>query len=211
MRPDRFDGHLPAGTGLRALEVGGTPGQYLAYMHRRFGYTVTCLDYSPEGCLKARENFHLLGIDGEVVVGDLFDRDLVLEPYDVVYSLGLVEHFSDLETVVRHHLRFLRPGEPCCSELRTSEASTRSFLTAWHPKSSQHCEATSMDLSRWPRVELALALEVVYRGYLGGLSLAYLWRGGPSFAARFSGDSLRRQAWCLTITSGGCDASMAPR
>ena len=47
---DVFDAHVPSGANVRTLEVGGAPGQYLAYLHRTDGHRVACLDYSPLGC-----------------------------------------------------------------------------------------------------------------------------------------------------------------
>src|SRR5687767_9113313 len=57
---DVFDRWLPSDARLSAAEIGGAPGQYLAYLHRSFGYHVTCVDYSETGCAKTVENFELL-------------------------------------------------------------------------------------------------------------------------------------------------------
>ena len=64
-RLEVFDRFLPRDASLSAAEVGGAPGQHLAYLHRTFGYRVTCIDYSPTGCRKTLENFSLLGVPGE--------------------------------------------------------------------------------------------------------------------------------------------------
>lgn len=53
------------------------------------------LESSPVGCEAARRNFELLGVTGEVTYGDMFDEAIALPPMDVVYSLGLIEHFDD--------------------------------------------------------------------------------------------------------------------
>src|SRR5580765_4815670 len=73
-----FDKYLPENHNMNALEIGGAPGQYLAYMHRKFGYRISSLDYSETGCELTRENFKLLNIKGDVYFGDLFSDDLSL-------------------------------------------------------------------------------------------------------------------------------------
>lgn len=166
---DRFDAHLPATPGLRALEIGGAPGQYLVHLHRQFGYAVTCLDYSPLGCAKTRENFALLGVDGEVVEGDLFDDALELEPFDVVYSLGLVEHFGELEDVVARHLRFVKPGGILILGLPNFLGVNGWFMRRLAPEILAVCDLRSMELDRWSTFEDRLGLHVLFRGYLGGL------------------------------------------
>ena len=107
---DVFDRFMPRDASLTAAEVGGAPGQYLAYMHRSLGYRVTCIDYSAIGCQKTIENFHLLDIPGEVIHADLMAEGTNLPTFDVVYSLGLIEHFVDRMPIVERHVRLVRPG-----------------------------------------------------------------------------------------------------
>lgn len=165
---DCLDRHLPRGSRLRALEIGGAPGRYLAYLHRHFGYEVTCLDYSPEGCRMARENFQLLGIDAHVVQGDLFASDLHVEQHDVVLSLGLIEHFSSLESVIRAHLRFLRPGGTLLLGAPNLRGVNAVLLKRLAPEILDTCDSDAMDLRRWSTFEHELGLEPIFRGYLGG-------------------------------------------
>ena len=107
---DVFDRYLPADPSMTAAEIGGAPGQYLAYLHRSRGYQITCVDFSRSGCRKTRENFRLLGIDGSVIQADITDDVGALPTFDVGYSLGLIEHFADRTPVVGQHVRPIRPG-----------------------------------------------------------------------------------------------------
>ena len=95
---------------LTAAEIGGAPGQYLAYVHRSLGYRVTCVDFSATGCAKTVENFRLLGIPGDVIQADITTDAADLPAFDVVYSLGLIEHFADRRQIVENHARLVRPG-----------------------------------------------------------------------------------------------------
>lgn len=166
---DCVDRHLPDRPGLSVLEIGGAPGQYLAYLHRRFGYSCCCLDYSPLGCEKTRENFSLLGIPGTVHEQDLFDDRLDVPRHDVVYSLGLVEHFSDLEDVVSRHLRFVKPGGTLMLGAPNLLGINRWFLQRLAPEVLDVVDLRAMDLDNWRRFESALQLEPLFRGYVGGL------------------------------------------
>jgi len=104
-----FETYLPRGESLSALEIGGAPGGYLAFLHKTLGYDIAALDYSHVGCQKTAENFALLSINGRVYRGDFFNAAGELPRFDVVFSLGLIEHFVDLQEVVEAHLRYLKP------------------------------------------------------------------------------------------------------
>ena len=52
-----FDTYLPQQTGLNILEIGGAPGQFLAYFTKHFGYVPYAIDYSTTGCDKMRQAF----------------------------------------------------------------------------------------------------------------------------------------------------------
>ncbi len=67
-----FNKYFEFNQNLSIIEIGGSPGQFLAYMHRNFGYKVSCLDYSEIGCMKTEENFKLLNIPATIYQRDLF-------------------------------------------------------------------------------------------------------------------------------------------
>jgi SAM-dependent methyltransferase len=75
------------------------------------GCEVTLLDYTPSALKVARENFAREGLPApHVVLADARATGLQPESYDVVYSLGLLEHFDDPVPVLREMLRVLKPG-----------------------------------------------------------------------------------------------------
>lgn len=100
---------LRGGEGKTAIEVGCVPGNWLVYLHREFGYTVSGIDYSDKlDYVKANLKYH------EVAVGELYPADLFTfetpERFDVVFSSGFVEHFSDYNLVIRKHAELAKPG-----------------------------------------------------------------------------------------------------
>lgn len=84
--------------GKKILELGFGTGLTSAKL-AEFGADVTLIDNSEEALKLARRNFEILGVEGEFIYGDVFDLDLssLAGRFDVVFSEGLVEHFSGEE------------------------------------------------------------------------------------------------------------------
>jgi len=173
---DVLDQYFPRGSGLAALEIGGAPGQYLAYLHRMFGYAVTALDSSAAGCEKARANFELLGFPGTVVEGDMFSSDLPVPRHDVVYSLGLIEHFVDPVPVVEAHLRLLKPGGVLGLGCPNYLGINGVLLRRLSPGLLTTVNLATMDVDGWRSFEHAFGLEALFKGYVGGFEPGLFWR-----------------------------------
>jgi SAM-dependent methyltransferase len=171
-----FDRYFPPASGLSALEIGGAPGRYLAYFHRRFGYDVKALDYSPVGYELARRNFELLGIQATVVQGDMFDAALEFPQCDIVYSLGLIEHFDDPAAVAKAHLRFVKPG----GLLAIGAPNMRGLSGLLHrwlsPSVLESLYVPSTDPHGWDEFERELGLHVLWKGYISGFEPSNFWR-----------------------------------
>ncbi len=91
-------------------ELGCAPGSTLAQLAKlRPGHSYSGLDYAPEGVDHARQLLKATSVKGTVYCGDLRTLD-VPERFDLVYSVGLIEHFADPLPIVQSHLRFSRPG-----------------------------------------------------------------------------------------------------
>ncbi len=163
-----FDKYLPQERGLSILEIGGAPGQYLAYMHREFGYDVFCLDYSDVGCRKTLKNFKILGIPIEVYCNDLFDENLHLPQFDIVYSLGFIEHFTDLTPVIEAHLKFLKPGGILLIGAPNFQGIYKIFLRKLAPKLLSTHNLHAMNINNWTKFEDNLNMTKIFKGYVGG-------------------------------------------
>jgi SAM-dependent methyltransferase len=165
---DVLDRWLEPSSDMTALEVGGSPGQYLAYLHRRTGYRCAVLDFSPVGCALTRKNFSLLEIPVTVYERDMFDHKLDIGQFDVVYSLGLIEHFADVAAAVAAHVRLVRAGG-----LLILGVPNFAGVNGWfaeridRPRFTSH-NLDAMRLDRWDRFETAHDLQRLFRGYVGG-------------------------------------------
>ena len=79
------------------LEVGCGNSLFLPYLARTANARVVAgLDYEPKGCELAKRRLEAAGVHGDVHCRDFFEVGPVdIGEYDLVYSLGVVEHFSD--------------------------------------------------------------------------------------------------------------------
>ena len=92
------------------LEIGCAPGKILAYAQLKLRARATGLEYSKPGVELTRDIHRYLGVDSRIVQGNLFDEPLEGETFDLVYSNGLIEHFSDPVPALRAHTELVRPG-----------------------------------------------------------------------------------------------------
>ena len=98
--------------GLRVVEIGSGHGTNALHFVRR-GSVATLLDQSEKALRGAEEAAGRLGLEIDLVEGDLFaPPERLLGSYDISCSFGLCEHFlgRERQEVVAAHLRFLRPG-----------------------------------------------------------------------------------------------------
>ena len=106
---------------LRTLEVGsgrGTVSQFLA----ADGHDVTLLDSSPQAAELARENFARHGLDGRFDVGDARELPYGSGAFDLVLSIGLLEHFDDPTPVVAEKARTCASGGVVWDEIIPAKA-----------------------------------------------------------------------------------------
>jgi SAM-dependent methyltransferase len=164
-----FKRFVPAGHGGRALEIGGAPGGYLAFIARTLGYEAHAIDSSSVGCNKLRENFDLLHIPVTVYCRDALEGDVSdLPRFDLVYSLGLIEHFSDPVPMIRKHVELTKPGGVIVLGLPNFRGVGRPILRVTRPEMFGKHNLRTMDLRTWNLFESELRLELLFRGYVGG-------------------------------------------
>ena len=163
-----FDQKLPATPGLTLLEVGGAYGEYLLYLARRFGVKAYSLDYSRVGNEQTLETFAMAGIPVEVFERDLFADNGDLPKFDIVYSLGFIEHFDEPVSVVAKHLDLLKPGGILLLGVPNYSGIYRKVLRRLAPSIEQTHNMQAMDLANWKRFVEKLPIDPLFTGYIGG-------------------------------------------
>jgi SAM-dependent methyltransferase len=100
----------PVAAGDTVVEVGCSPARWLVWYAERFGARPTGLEYSAAGADMSRRNMALAGVEGEVREGDFFSDEVGSGAFDLVLSLGFIEHFDDIPRAFARHVDFMRPG-----------------------------------------------------------------------------------------------------
>lgn len=99
-------GDRPAG---RCLEVGCGRGSVSSYFADA-GWDCVLLDFSHSVLEVARQIYATNGHRAHYVRGDALRLPVASESVDVVVSIGLLEHFEDVRTVLEEQVRVLAPG-----------------------------------------------------------------------------------------------------
>jgi SAM-dependent methyltransferase len=104
-----FQSYLHDLPGREVLEVGSGRGSIASYFADA-GYQVTLLDTSFAALAIARSIYEANGHPARLVAGDAFKLSFRDGSFSVCVSIGLLEHFDDVETLMREQLRVLRAG-----------------------------------------------------------------------------------------------------
>lgn len=96
-------------TGGRCLEVGCGRGSISSYFAAN-GFDCVLLDYSRHVLGTARDIFSRVGHRADFVCGDANGLPFASDSFDVVVSIGLLEHFDNIRTPLEEQIRVLKPG-----------------------------------------------------------------------------------------------------
>tara|TARA_B110000008_G_C16977724_1_gene566717 strand:+ start:4262 stop:5017 length:756 start_codon:yes stop_codon:yes gene_type:complete len=101
--------YLPDGE-LNYLEIGCAPGQYSAILSKDKQWTVSGIDYSDDAEMFLK-TLSLVNKDATLYKIDMFEKR-VEKQFDIVISIGLVEHFRGelLDDVFKLHDSYVLPG-----------------------------------------------------------------------------------------------------
>ncbi len=97
--------------GARVLEVGCGRGATLLSLIQR-GAQGTGLDYAESAIAFCNELKQSFGVNGQAsfVQGDAFQLPFESASFDLVYSIGLIEHFEEPSAALEEQFRVLKPG-----------------------------------------------------------------------------------------------------
>ncbi len=157
----RFLGPLRGG---HILEVGCGSSRWLPYFARELGLRVHGLDYSASGIAGARQNLEACGVEGDLIENDLVVQAESDHPrVDAVFSLGLLEHFSDPSTVLTAMNRFVNPGGLVITLVPNVAGRILRLSCRLNP--GLESIYTSLDLDAWRDVHVRSGLELIEGEY----------------------------------------------
>jgi len=99
---------------------------------------------------------------------DFFSDLSDLPRFDVVMSLGFIEHFDDLDDVFKRHVSLLRKGGILILQVPNFRGINRKVLAWLAPETQSRHNLEAMDLRNWRRLEGTHGLKPVFEGYIGG-------------------------------------------
>jgi len=151
------------------MEIGAGNSKWLPYLAKKTGVKVFGLDYSEAGCEMARQRLQQEGVEGEIFCADLFAATPAeIGQFDLVFSLGVVEHFDDLENATANILKFVAPG----GQLLTEVPNLKSVhgLLSWLYQPKQLAKHQVLTKSKLLKTYRALGLENIEAKHLGLMS-----------------------------------------
>ena len=162
---DLFDQYLPKGGDC--FEVGCYPGDFLAYLCRKFGYRANGIDRTPFVKDRLPAFLRTAGICvGKLFCGDFFATEF-RDRYDVVCSFGFIEHFTDFAEAIEKHVSLVKPGGflvMSCPNFRRLQ-----YVLHWaiDRENLRRHVLSAMDLRVWNRVLRRRNMQILHAGYYG--------------------------------------------
>lgn len=100
---------IPNGRDKSCIELGAMPGNYLAYFYKKYGYSITGLDFSKHTEIFL-QTMKVNGIkDYKFLTADILSYN-TSDKYDLVCSFGLIEHFDDVSNILEKHIDLVSDG-----------------------------------------------------------------------------------------------------
>lgn len=91
------------------LEIGAFPGRYLGYVASRYKLKATGLDFNPDA-EKVKRSMVAMGVPDFNYICSDFLLHTPTQKFDVVFSNGFIEHFSNYDEVLDKHVAYLNDG-----------------------------------------------------------------------------------------------------
>ncbi|HLG35892.1 MAG TPA: class I SAM-dependent methyltransferase [Bacteroidia bacterium] len=171
---DIFERYLSINENLNILEIGGAGGGYLMYMVKNFKYRAYSLDYSDSGNELTAKYFSKAGVPVKIFQRDLFSDLSDLPKFDIVYSLGLIEHFSDPLPCIAKHYELLKPNGILILGVPNLGGIYTPFLKVLAPEELHAHNLKTMKLRAWNEFEKKFNLKIIFRDYVGGFEPAIM-------------------------------------
>lgn len=116
--------------GQEMLECGCGSAKVSVKMAKH-GFKCTMLDYSEEAIKLAFENFEVLSLSGRFICGDVNHLPFDDDSFDIVFSGGMLEYFTDIETPIKEMVRVLKPGGLFAANMVPDKFSIQTIADLW--------------------------------------------------------------------------------
>lgn len=166
------------------LEIGCGNSNWLPYIAQKWDVTVYGIDYSQAGCNLVIRKLVRKEDKNNIFCIDFFDQEAMrcIPKVDFIYSLGVVEHFSNTEEVIKIFSSLLNPDGILLTEVPNITGIYKWILQAYQPKIyKKHKALTNSELKK---VYEKNNFKIVKEGKLGCFWLGLIaWGIEPRFPA----------------------------
>ena len=176
-----FQRWLPYRPDWKLIELGCAPGRWLIYFHQKFGYQVSGCDSAPQAVEVTRASVARANVPAEIILADIMEAPLSAGAYDVVLSLGFIEHFTDPWPVLERHVRLAKPGGIVVLEIPNFTGLNRWILQRGAHRLLEAHNTRMMSLSFFRELAGRFNLQTRYFGYIGGVEPALWDASGQNF------------------------------
>lgn len=163
--------YLPKKEGLKILEVGSAPGNRLVNFHQKFGYIPYGVEYSKKGVELNRKIFFLNNIDPKnVIYADFLSNDFQIEYknyFDIVISFGFIEHFTNVNTVIKKHINMLKSGGICVIAIPNIKGFNYLLTLLFNRKVIKMHNLEIMEIKTFSKLFNNMDLSILYLNYYG--------------------------------------------
>jgi len=152
------------------IEIGCAPGTWLNYFHNKFKYRINGIEYTKEGYQSTIKNLKILETPGKII-NDNFITHKFSKKYDIVFSMGFVEHFASPKSIIKKHLDILDKNGYLIIEipnLRYLNGFIEKIIC--NKKTIKSHNKNIMSLDFFDKVIEENQLKKIYLGYIGSFN-----------------------------------------
>jgi SAM-dependent methyltransferase len=153
----------------KILEIGCVPAARLYFLQKYFLVDTYGLDYSLQGLLSSVKS------KNHLVCSDLYHPPFKQESFDLVYSLGVIEHFKSPCEIIAKHIDLVKKGGLILITVpnfyRFSLLSTVFRILGYYKGVKQTHNMEIMNINAFKRLFEKISVQILISDYYGPLGI----------------------------------------
>jgi SAM-dependent methyltransferase len=117
-----------------------------------------------------REAFEIANLDVTIYNRDIFSDLSDLPRFDIVCSMGFIEHFTDLDLIVGKHVELLKKHGILLLGVPNYRGVSQIVLKRLAPQKLSTHNLDAMDIKNWESFEKKQGLQMIFKAYIGGFN-----------------------------------------